>query len=62
VRMVSVAQKLSTIEEWCQDQRCLFRREDYTNEGQNPEKLSCVRVLVKMVSVDRKIGTIEERR
>jgi hypothetical protein len=39
----------------------LFLRGDYRNEGQNPENLSCVRVLVKMVHVARKLNTIEEQ-
>jgi hypothetical protein len=41
---------------------CLFRRGDYRNKGHNHEHLSWVRVLVKMVSVARKLSTIEERR
>jgi hypothetical protein len=60
--MVSVAQKLSTIEEWRQDQSCLFQRGDYKNKDRNPEKLSWVRFPVKMVSVARKLSMIKERR
>jgi hypothetical protein len=35
--MVSVAQKLSTTEEWHKEQNCLFQR-DYRYQGQKPEK------------------------
>jgi hypothetical protein len=52
VRAVPVARKLSTIEERRQDQSCLFRRGDYRNKGQKPEKLSWVRVLEKMSSLE----------
>jgi hypothetical protein len=41
VRMVSVARKLSTIEQH-REQTCLLGRDDYTNKGNNPEKLSWV--------------------
>jgi hypothetical protein len=40
----------------------LFPRRDNRNKGQNPEKLPWVRFPVKMVSVARKLSTIEERR
>jgi hypothetical protein len=40
----------------------LFGRGDDRNNGQNPEKPFCVRVPVKMVSVARKLSTIEEQR
>jgi hypothetical protein len=32
VKVVSLARKPSKIEELCQDQSCLFRRQDYKNE------------------------------
>jgi hypothetical protein len=35
--VVPVVRKLSTIEERCQDQSCLFRREDFRNKGHNPD-------------------------
>jgi hypothetical protein len=38
----SVARKLNTIEERCQDQSYLFRRRDYRSKGNNPK---CVLVL-----------------
>jgi hypothetical protein len=60
MRAVPVARKLSTIEEWCQDQSCLFRR-DYRNKDHDIEKLSWVQVLTRMVSVARKLSTIQER-
>jgi hypothetical protein len=37
--MVSIARKLSTIEERRQEPNCLFRRGDYRNKGHKPEKL-----------------------
>jgi hypothetical protein len=61
MKMVYVAWKLSTMEEWSQDQSCLFQR-DYRNIGHNPEKLSWVRVPVKMVSVARKLSMMKEWR
>jgi hypothetical protein len=61
VRAVPVAQKLSTIEEQRQDRSCLFRRGDYRNEGQNPEKLSWVRVPVKIFYVAQKLSMVEEQ-
>jgi hypothetical protein len=39
-----------------------LRRADYRNNGHNPEKLSWVRVAVKIVSVAPKLSTIEEQR
>jgi hypothetical protein len=36
--MVSVAQKLNTIEEQHHDQSCLFQQGNYGNKGHNPEK------------------------
>jgi hypothetical protein len=62
VRAFPVARKLSTIEEWLLNKSCLFRRRDYRNEDQNPEKLSWVRFPVKMVSVVRILRTTEEQR
>jgi hypothetical protein len=44
------------------DRSCLFRLGDYRNNGNNLGKLSWVRVPVKIVSVVRKLSTIEERR
>jgi hypothetical protein len=38
MKMVSVARKLSTIEERREDQSYLFRRGDYRNRGHNIEK------------------------
>jgi hypothetical protein len=46
VMMISVARKLSTLEERYQNQSCLFRRGEYRNKGHNPVKVSWVRVLV----------------
>jgi hypothetical protein len=37
VSVVSVARKLSTIEEQPQDQSCLFSQRDRRNKGQNPK-------------------------
>jgi hypothetical protein len=62
VRAVPVARKLSTIEELCRDQSCLFQRGDYRNKRHSTQKLPWVRVPVKIVSVARKVSTIEERR
>jgi hypothetical protein len=45
-----------------QDQSCLFRRGLYINVGYNPENLAWAWFPVKMVSVARKLRTIEERR
>jgi hypothetical protein len=58
VRVVPVAWKLSTTEEWCQDQNCLFWWVDYRNKGRNPEKLSWVWLPVKVVA--QKLSMIEE--
>jgi hypothetical protein len=58
---VSVARKLSTIEEWRLNQSCLFRKGDYRNKDQNSEKLSWVRFPMKMVSVARILSTTEEQ-
>jgi hypothetical protein len=55
VRAVPVARKLSTIEERRQEQSCLSRRGDYRNEGQKSEKVSWVRVSVKMLGLGIKI-------
>jgi hypothetical protein len=60
MKMVSVARKLSTVEERRQVQSCLIRRGDYKNKGHDTGKLSWVRVLTKMFSVFRKLITIEE--
>jgi hypothetical protein len=61
VKLASV-QKLSTAEEWHQDQSYLPETVDYRNKDQNPEKLPCVPLLVKMVSVAQKQSMVEERR
>jgi hypothetical protein len=37
VKKVSVARKVSTIEEWRHDQNCLFRRGDYRGKCNNTE-------------------------
>jgi hypothetical protein len=44
------------------DRSCLSRRRDHSNNGYNPNKLTWVRVPVKMLSVARKQRKIEERR
>jgi hypothetical protein len=62
VKVVPVARKLSTIEEWRQDQSYLFRRGYYRNKGHNSEKLSWVRVPVWMVFGAQKLSTTEEWR
>jgi hypothetical protein len=61
MKIVSAAWKLSMIEEWRQDQSCFFRKGDYRNKGNNAEKLSWVRVLMKMVSVAQKLSMIERK-
>jgi hypothetical protein len=43
-------------------QMFLLRRLNYRNRGHNPRKLSLVRLPEKIVSVARKLNTIEERR
>jgi hypothetical protein len=58
--VVTVAQKLSLIEERLQDQRCLLQTGDYRNKGHNSGKLSCIRFLMKKLSVDQKINMTEE--
>jgi hypothetical protein len=60
MRAVSEARKLSMIEERRQDQRCLFQRGVYRHKGHNSKNLSWLRVLVEVVSVARKMITIEE--
>jgi hypothetical protein len=60
--MVSVARKLSTIEEQCKEQCSLFRRGDYRNKGHKPEKLSSALVLVKPFSLPWKLLMAEEHR
>jgi hypothetical protein len=40
MNIVSVARKLSTIEERRQDQSCLFRKGDYRNKGRKPRNCS----------------------
>jgi hypothetical protein len=62
VRVVPVARKVIMIEERRPDQRRLFRSGDYRNRGQNPKKLSLVRVPMKMFSVARKLSMIDKRR
>jgi hypothetical protein len=62
MRVVPVFRKLSTIEGRRQEQSCLFRRGDHRNKGHDPERLSWVRFLTRMVSVARKLSAIEERR
>jgi hypothetical protein len=60
--MISVAQKLNTIEEWCQDQSCVISAKKLREQRPQPRKnLSWVRVPVKIVSVALKLSTIEER-
>jgi hypothetical protein len=49
-------------EEQQQDQICLFHQGDYRNKDYNPEKLSWVRILVKIFSVPWKLMTVEEHR
>jgi hypothetical protein len=49
VRAVPVARKLSTIEEWREDQSCSFQRRYFRNESHSHEK-SCVRVPMEMIS------------
>jgi hypothetical protein len=61
VKVVSVAWKLSTIQEWCQNQSCSFRWGSYRNKFCNPEKLSWIWFPVKMVSVVQRRRMIEER-
>jgi hypothetical protein len=61
--VVDVAHKLSMIEEdKRQEQSCLFQAADYRNKGHNPNKLTWVRILMKIVSVAQKLGTTEEWR
>jgi hypothetical protein len=57
-RLLSVARKLSTIEEQRQDQSCLFLRGVYRNKGYNAGKLSWVRVPMKIFSVPRVLSLI----
>jgi hypothetical protein len=40
VRVIAVAQKLSTIEERLQEQSCLFQKGDYRIKGHNPINMS----------------------
>jgi hypothetical protein len=51
MKMVSVAWKLSMIEEWHQDQNCLFQQGHYRIKGHKPEKCSVFKVLVKMMGL-----------
>jgi hypothetical protein len=62
VRAVHEIRKLSTTEEWHQDQGCSFQQGDYKNKGHNLKKLSWIQVSIKTVSVAQKLSTIEEWR
>jgi hypothetical protein len=57
--MVSVAKKLSTMEEGRQEESCFFWRY-YKNKDHNTENLSWIPVSVKTVSVFRKLSRREE--
>jgi hypothetical protein len=48
--------------EWRQDQSCLSWLGFFRNKGHNPENLSWVQVAVKMVSLARELGMVEEQR
>jgi hypothetical protein len=51
---IGYEQKLNMIEQQCQDQSCLFAREDHRKkDGHNTEKLFCVQFPVNMISVAR---------
>jgi hypothetical protein len=59
MKLVSVAQKLSSIKEWHQNQS-LFWQGNYSNKDYNPKNLSWAQVPMKMVSVAQKLNTIQE--
>jgi hypothetical protein len=56
---IPVNQKLSMAEEWCQDQSWLFQRRDYRNKEHNLQKLSWVRVPVRLDPVAWKLSIIK---
>jgi hypothetical protein len=53
VRVDTVAQKLSMVEERLQEQSCLFQTGDYICMAHDTDKLTWVCFTRKMVSVDR---------
>jgi hypothetical protein len=61
VRVISVARKLSTIEEQCQDQSCLFQWGYYGNKSHNPKNVSCVFSPCEGVFCSLELGKIEEQ-
>lgn len=60
VRVVSVARKLSSIEERLQDQSCWFRVGQQRKKFHNAENLFQVQVTINIFSLTRKLSTIKE--
>jgi hypothetical protein len=53
--------RLRMIEEWCQDRSCLFEQNITGTKATTPKNMSCIRVLVMMVSVAWKLMMVEDR-
>jgi hypothetical protein len=62
MKMVSVAQKLSTTKEQSHEQSRLLRKAGCSNKCHGSEKLSWVRLSVKTLHIGSKLSTTERRK